>query len=821
MPVSVINRDYNNRFKPQVVDWLIGNTGDWQTIDIEAIISVSYEASQSEQIILEQNKLVLTNGKFWNEYGFDIGDSFSLDYRFTSLNSDGTTNQVFNQTVSRNIVSLNSDTLVYDGLDLNDGGSTLITNMPSKSGNYILDNIRVYVDKRPEGIEVRYNHMKNSESENDNLNSFIDGNQTILTAINTHLLNLNQVGPVEKLGIQSGMAINASSCTYLGKIGTNEYRYRIQIEFMIASFYNDKENLELNIAPEETLGVESLTDNFSFIAYPEWNNPNTQIKNELKDTRRLGNTGWLGENFNGLKDNFTVESIQFNDIETGQLTTSLSHTAETKVTAVISGIENLALGISTCGFGFIWVTEDENAIKNKETSFHQNSLMNTGGGIGTGIFTPSFGFSNTLYQGFSFDGNTRMDIKDIRFSVDNGNLVYEATFAPTAQFTEFMESKDSDDRNFAIWVSVADHTLVTNFSDRVNKLLYYGELTRYIPEVGEWSPMIIQMFEHPEDGLTEVDQSRLIFIEEDDIQVINDFKINLEEEIPSSIIIAIEAVKTDGTVFNLSEYTFALSSFITTNDGIPQWDLEQNAGFRFKNQSPKNVISIKRNPAEDSGNFVAYQIIYNLKARWEDWIIKSGVNVDFYDLQEQNNGFNENWARFSSDNDWTTRLAFYTLSQIEGSVVIYSNYREFEILEYLSNDIVDENWSFNRESDSFPVNTGTTPQGVQQGILIENERIKISCTFTRTEGTWQTLDDVYSIIRLEIFEGPGQSSIWQMSSEYKAEGNNPLENDNDLLSVTLVSPTEIIVECFLNSSKLEQADVYKVSSRIGCKQITA
>ena len=280
------------------------------------------------------------------------------------------------------------------------------------------------------------------------------------------------------------------------------------------------------------MGEESLTDNFEIIGFPEWNNPNTQIKSDKGATKRLGNTGWFNENFNGLDNDFTVLSFEYFDVISNEPTQRLSYGAETKIKAVIQGVPNLANGLTKLGIGFIFLPEDEDIYKNLDTPLQQNLFINTAGGVSTGIFTPSVTPSAVTYTGFTNTSGVTMNVRDVHFYIDGGNLVYEAILSPSAGFSNYIDGLDEAERNYALWVSVGDNAEVTNFADRVSLLLDFNSMELFVPPVGEFDTMSIGFVEHPYNGTEARTAGCGDFKVEDDLLAVIPFKLDITKEIP-------------------------------------------------------------------------------------------------------------------------------------------------------------------------------------------------------------------------------------------------------------------------------------------------
>lgn len=84
MSIKVTSRTYYENHTNEQTDWLLGNVGDWQTLQLVLEASVDFDATISETIETNQtNKtLRLNNGKKWQDYGFDIGQVCKLKMKY-------------------------------------------------------------------------------------------------------------------------------------------------------------------------------------------------------------------------------------------------------------------------------------------------------------------------------------------------------------------------------------------------------------------------------------------------------------------------------------------------------------------------------------------------------------------------------------------------------------------------------------------------------------------------------------------------------------------------------------------------------------------
>jgi hypothetical protein len=820
MSVVVTSREYKNRYRPEIVDWLLGNVGDWQTLTLNCNFAIEKKFTQSKPLMLENSglDLVLGDGTNWNEYGFDLGDAIVIKVRIRAFTNDGALQWDINPTITKIIQLIQGDRIVLDTPITNDI-NMLPTEQMVEGGKHVWDNLVIYSDKKPQGAEIMYGHLKNSEADNGNLASFIDGTYTRVIAEYMHTLTGWQ--NCGFIGLQSGMSLRSARWIFDEKEGTHTYKYRFELEFMISSFFEDLTNFETMTAPSQVFDAESLTDNFEVIGYPEWNNPNTQIKSDKKATKRLGNTGWFNENYNGLDNDFEVLSVEYTDVVSNSPTQRLSYGAETKVKAVIQGVPNLANGLTKLGIGFIFLPEREDIYRDKETPFQQNLLVNTAGGLSSGIFTPSATPTAITYTGFTNNAGERMDVRNVHFYLQGGNLVYEAIFSPTAGFGNYIDSLDDIERNYALWISVADRTEVTNFADRVSLLLDYNYMDLFVPPVGEWQPMSIGFIEHPYDETGFIRDGECgDFRVEDDLLTVIPFKVDTTDEIPTKMEFVIEMENTTtGAKFELQRHAVDLTGYPNNGAGVPQWNYDQSRGFKLEDGNSKNWVKIERDETEDDGNEKGYKAYYGFKIRWEDWILRTGVPSDFFNAMEENNGFNNDWLQYLNVGDWVCQFTVYTYAPLNGSGVKYVNEKRFNFKDYDVNENIETEWAILRESDgtNLPMSIDAIT-GKPMGVLLENEQVRLQCVYRKLNGSFASLSSFYGTLCIEVDKGAGQFDFRQLSSVWGSESDNPLIplTGETRTKKTLLSPNEILLECLVEPSLLTEAVRYKLSSRLGC-----
>jgi len=810
MGLLIKSRKYSNRFQPEEVNFLLGNTGDWLKLKLECEFVVLIKFTLQAPLILDYGNLVIGDGTYWNDYGFMEGDSIYLIYTILTLNANGDIIDTDNTSEFLTIDIIQGDiAILQTGFNYPDSNV-----FPYVSGFKKVVDVKVYSDKKPEGLDISYNHLANSYADATLLQSVIDGSITKVFGEGLNTLGLTW-HDMEFSTSQSGMSVNSARWRFISS-SVFYHTYEIEIVFMISSFYEYLSNFEDNIKPSYLIGEESLTDNFLIVAQPQLNNPNVRIQNDMTDTKKLGSVGWFDENFNGKENDFTIDSLIYEDVLTGDLVDTLSFSDEVKVTAVISGIENLTAA-SKVSIGFVWLPEDESFFKNKENQFHKNLLINTAGDFVGGVFNPDGVVDQTIYQGFTNDSAIRMDVRQVTMTEMGGNLVYEAIWSPTDGFKNFINDLDESERSYGIWISAADRTLSTTLSNRVNLLLDFDILTKSIPVVGEWEGLTINYYEHNNDG-SEDESCNLNMIIEDDILVKVQYPINVLEPIPNAIEYAVEIENTiTGERVTLESYNISLAGLPTIDD-IPQVSFEESRGFHYVNGNNKNWVKI--NSIDGSPNYIGY---YGLKIRWEDWIQKDDIPNDFYNALLLNDGYNNNWINYLQHSDWKVVFSTYLeVNDDELGNVRYRNTRDLEFANYDENENIEElEWTFKIESTGDELVLGVDDEtGKPLGVILSNEKVRVEVVFERNDGNWSSVNDIYGLICIETYRGSGSLGFRQLSSIIDSEPDNPLRPiiEGERLKVELLTSSRVRLSCLVDPDLLQEVEKYKLSARINCNQ---
>jgi len=836
MGVKILKQDYITPFKPSSkTTWQLGNTGDWLKVSLECEFSVEKVFTNTDSLtIADPNTLTLNSGKTWKSFGFDVGFTCTLVYYYTDLTRP-------NPTPVQNTISFTVESLLDNVLTAKNPSGAPITTWsysygavaPIGVGTYEISNVYVYADKPMEGIELEYGQIQNSLGQTGTTLSHLDGTTTKMRMKDTQLLTVGTVTEfTHYLDFKSGMSVEKGTVTFLTQ-QAHRYIFRLELIFMISTFYEFITNYEDNVAPDWVKAAAAITDSFIITGYPTYNNPNIKVQNDPKQTFQLGNTGWFDENFNQLPNLFEFTPVVYKNLA-GTTVSQLDYVNPIVMTTTISGIQNLS-GLSTFQYGFQWATIDEDTWKKNNYPYHKNTKISTGGKAASlgdvfNLSSLTYDAYPALRSGYSRDGLSGMDVSDIVFSqnaTDSTAVDVSLTFRPSALFSQEMGELSEDERQYIIWVSVGDISPATNLGDRVSlKIEPLNTLDTFKEPIGEFPGLTIGFLDHPQD---ETDTPRVLnnwYIEDGCLAKVN-FTVNTAV---GSTIPIVEAINfgvlvkslTDGSTYELDSTKVDLSSY----PDATQYDYDVTRDFKLEIGNNKNFLKVLYDAATTVGTEIGAIGWYGFKMRWEDWKERfPHAPIAFYNNTFKKNGFNQDWYEYFSNAGYSLHFFVDMDCELDGDKVSYRNLKEIALNDYDSNSTISTQIKYYADNNGVKgaAISGGTYLGLPLGIIIKGDFVWLDIEYTSTGTPWTDQADVdanyYGISEIEVENGGGEKDIRQLSSIYLPEFGNPLMPlpSTTLATVTFNATNKITVSCRIEANKLITAETYKVTGKIGGK----
>lgn len=837
MPVKITNISDVNSFESGSVNFPIGNAGQWKTRTVDVSGGIFTESSQSNVITF---KVLNPQGYYeieriqgsWIEDGFEVGDTITI--RNNNSVAGVPTDGVF----SGSIIEISDLVITTDAvLNIAENVSYPTPLIGTVQRNWSI----ISTVKDINAIEFKFNQLDNDSVDSATMNSIYDGTQAVFIAENIDATDTITVLPMTQIGDKSGSTVINPTVKGLGVgTGTQNYlsNFRLTFTYKISGELDDINNY-INDTPPTWYEANNCLTNNLFVKYKsENNNPNVSIVSDPTSdvTKKLGNTGWRNENYNGLPVNASVTSVEYraNDIS-GEIINEPYYNNDTFVTIIIDD-PDAVVGSSKYGFQFMYAPTFNDQYKNNQFSEAQNLLINAiQEHEGIALMNTALPVSGT-FQGFENSVGARMDVVDPHLVIVGTTVTLTLTLRPNSLFAAYMESQIDGNRLVNLSVSVGRPSLTPANSNRARLTVDSIQMDKLLIDRGNYPFLESKFLQHDEDendtgnplpyGYIMDDQKHYALIP---VNKNNEFRLT---GIRSEIIIEETAT---GNFGELESNLLDLTGYPVTNDPVLGNIIQANSGdtlrgFNLATTNNNNWFRVNRRSDLDNLNFWWLEYWYAFRIRFEDWVQATNLPEDLYVETDEINNFNQNWLN-KLLSGWELKYKLFieveedTTNIVTGDVTtVASTFTDtFPIdfvLDYESGDLVGDSETFNSNNDSLFIATEPDIYNKNLNGLINGETVKQVFTFTSASPIGSINDVKYAYINLYAYRQGTIFSSWQLSTAVdNLLGGNPLEPLNPSTqttpTITLVDPNTVTVECNINSDNLPTSN--DLCYAIGCR----
>lgn len=863
--VSQVKREYPN-FPGQSVNFLAANVNNWVKTTFQIQCYSLVESSVDNPIYITCNSAGRTiikrvNGK-WSDEGIVEGSELYISASIQDLGAGSSA--VLDRTwvagfVAKPVLFVSpDDTVIEVGASINNpndddyiGENILFpTNRQEdyQSGYY---KVYIFADADFTSLDFFYNMVANSEKNNQNLNSLIDGTQARfnfdeldpsdstpfdLTQLNYKsgssiksvkvIAQPNGANPSGKYNIPGTSLpdIDGAASGQVVQPGQVISLFKVEIIHKIWGIEEDINGIENEEVPEWFLDTECLTDLAQFRLFQTVANQNVFIESNLQSSLIAvdGNTGYRGEVYNGNPTNKSIESVNYYNV-LGTPIEKLDYGNDTRVDVIINNPDHDANTVYQ--FNFQYLPNNSEQYYNKLTSYMNNTIQNTplksndfDGADLTGLFKEGSPYG--LFTGEEHPSGARMDLNEFQvIDIGGGQVLCRFKLIPNNEFYSYIEDQVEDNRRFVIDINVNQSTDTINTSDSVN-LMVAGSMGFEALPLGEYPGMTNLFNELPVPPDTNGASLCVGFPE--DLWMANVF---FDQDVTSGITFksiqpTIELYNTvTGQDIELDSVNINLENQVIDGLGVQQNYVYGSRGFLTIPTHDKNYANVVRVPASDSPPNYKNNLQFGFRIRYEDWIKRLNIPTDLFDVNEPNDGLNNYW-HWLEQNDWVVQLAIYLNVDRAGEIGTYKNTFPMEMRDYFEVLDITPTCRHYNNSDNSSLYIGVdSDTGLDVNTILSDEITRIEQDYTLNMGIFPA-SGIYAEVNLEVWEGGGYKSMWTLSTEYEGENTNPLKptgNNGNLLELVLVAPNQLRAICLLDPSYLTGASVnYKISGRIGC-----
>jgi hypothetical protein len=703
------------------------------TVEVEAF----FQASETNKLICNaaNNTLQKTTGSFFDD-GFSAGDHFA--YTDVDLATWLFTGKI-------ETISDDGKIIVF---------SILAGTAPTVESTD--DRIDLHFDLSPKNA-VQYSFGLVENNGNTNYNNLVTDSEQ------TYYLN-SASGTLQEM-ISKGSNKDWTSGTT--KVKTNvtgsNYKASYSIESVfVVPFFRDGQlaDIENGILPDYLDGDNSLKHVFKLEVASSVTDPNSAIT--IESNTNLGSSGGYGENFNGFENNYTIQSVSYEDENTNPID-GLQISATTKVTVVIECNNRNFESFDRFGI-YLAYLPSSSEYTNTPTSFTDNFLYD--------IFTAEV--APVTYGGSTI-------IKSIAPSVSTNTMTlqFEVSYSVAQQL------KLDENSNYLLAISNENPNLTAGNSDRVVNI---ADINTYQAQAVEGFVNIdsFKFLSHPdvvgvnsgEDtflGWNEDGLSRGYILKSDD--QFNDVKLT-----------------TGSVVGDYQQYTLQIGQKISWQDWIRNNDVDtvfydeakpnDNLNFQSSNYSNLNGYKIKMALAlnvtglNDIGKEVTgTEVDYSGELSIQEY--NTAIGYDLQSLEFLNGEGNSIGQNVSADGDIILKSTFFADSPIVDLTDIYVIHRietsdsANTIEEMSSNNEPSSNQILQPLTGETKLKTYLDSGNVVSECLVKASALNPSSNYNVTATIQQCIVPVVSVLTVHVLGGVSYTMTTDQGSWYN-QYNLPL-----------------------------------------------
>jgi hypothetical protein len=714
MSVKFTNHRYTDIFG-NTNTFYRANAGDKITFKTDLYSSIDFIEDDENPIRYDfiQNEIQLQGSKSFLDLGFRVGDSITYTLYLRS-------------TMAIHTSTTSAITYISDQVIKTTAGV----------GGFFDETLyltTISVARYHSDLEVNFNHILNSSTPT--FNSLIDGEETRLKFSGINTLALATPLNASIIGNQSGEYLISSTIEFIGTESGSpiqKRKYEVTITFIVP--FRDELSYELGECLKLAVRYKlySKTDEISHV-----------YQSDYSDN---ANTGYFGEAFNVGVINSTL-TAPFTELDYAS--------ANTKTIAIDTSATNLYIGAG-------YVSIDENYYKNKVSNQVALSLMlNAYVPLAVGTYTSNGGLYTIQIVSITTLGTVKTIV---------------LTFTPLTGFSDLIESFDSADRLFQIWVNAGT----------VNHLIFNNQLTKSfatsVPLTTDLCTLMRHDLNTTNATLQTIDKTNT----EDDLALYSVFDLptnTIYDGLRISIIAKNSVTLED---FDLESLFFDFGGYTINGSGQYLINTSVSVSNNLPSTSAKKLAYISLDLGTDK-----LSLYYPFINRWEYWQTLLTASSEFYPNQ------NNKWLNYIAG-DWKV----YAKISLENEV---SYYKEIEV----------------------PISDyDTTPQIVSTIELYRQDGTLTTSLFSGEIMTIKAVhtfsgyveDDSWGMITVESFEGSPRY-ILSTIVPFDNDINNPLKPISGSYATKTTGTYEVEISCLLDVDKLD--DKSKITSKVFLDGVSA
>ncbi|HEX4888585.1 MAG TPA: hypothetical protein VFV37_11110 [Luteibaculaceae bacterium] len=385
---------------------------------------------------------------------------------------------------------------------------------------------------------------------------------------------------------------------------------------------------------------KSLKHVFRIRTYRDNTEPN--IFSELVVDQVKGDVGFTRENCNGGPSKFTLSSVVYNNsIDQLQLNTP---------TQVTININELDLAGKYATINFICLPEQDSDFRNNTRTMTQNYVFDRVQLLAGAAPVNGDNFGGTLQVITAAELDSAAGVSTVKFTADFGTLAKQIIGGRVSQ-------------RYLIAVNIWSDLQTQGRSDEV---LIDIPIKSFGIETGGVVEITSSLLRHDINSVIDGDEFPIVMSEEELVgnTLITVDTNNFDTALLKNVTAQIVAV-VGGQTSVLAEQFFDLNGSPVIG-GATLANVNIPTGFNVLPSEIRYNYSLLRETASDSAGVFAYRLLYPFIFRFEYWreLVLAQRPVEFFDTNEDFNGYNHNWDRLGSFGDLFYRVI--TTTEVNG-----------------------------------------------------------------------------------------------------------------------------------------------------------
>lgn len=506
--------------------------------------------------------------------------------------------------------------------------------------------------------------------------------------------------------------------------------------------------------------------------------------------------GWYNENFDGGPRQYSLVSLDYEELISGDSRDSIEVTESTKLTVVI-------------------------AANNTTFSATDPAVL---------LFRNLF--PETVYNSGEDDFNVTNNRESLRALIDGGPVSgtiltqfdvvldnpTQITVTAVIVFDQGQQDRQENDSNYLLAIDLEDPALPVESSNRLNLIIDANSVTKNSDIPGLFSMTKDEVYyikDEFEDGVslgfTDLNAwNESLFMRDIEFDIITDPDEFVEIESMFAMIIAYNDV--ENIFFKIQNVTIPTSSIFVKNissAGIQQISIDTTRGFLIDEDSQFNNLKVATKAFSVPNQ--TYSIQIGMMVDWQFWEQLLNADTVFYDVNQPNNGLNKKTSNYSDANDYDVRLAFLC------NVKKNNSKGKPVVTPYLSIGPESLVFDFDLDKNVTPKYTNTfvfkdENNNVISKSAIKNEEVEFTATFD--SAVVETSTNFEAIVKIEEKElGTERSKQIILTNENPLSGLALKPLDGETMLKKSVVGGNFTVQCLIDGNQLPEKK-YSISAEL-------